>query len=67
MCDGDFATQADLFTGSLLGAYQASSVAVRVLVTNLQAADREQGYRPRVNMAAGDGTYKINRLDQVTS
>ena len=42
-------------------------VAVRVKVTNSQAADQEQGYRLRVNMAPADGTYKINRLDQVTS
>jgi Mce-associated membrane protein len=42
-------------------------VAVRVKVTNSAAADQEQGYRLRVNMAPEDGTYKINRLDQVTS
>ena len=42
-------------------------VAVRVKVSNSQAADQEQGYRLRVNMAPADGTYKINRLDQVTS
>lgn len=42
-------------------------VALRVKVTNSQAADQEQGYRLRVNMAPADGTYKINRLDQVTS
>jgi Mce-associated membrane protein len=42
-------------------------VAVRVKVTNTQAADQEQGYRLRVNMQPVDGTYKINRLDQVTS
>ena len=36
-------------------------VAVRVKVTNSQAADQEQGYRLRVNMAPADGTYKINR------
>ena len=42
-------------------------VAVRVKVTNTEAADQEQGYRLRVNMAPADGTYKINRLDQVTS
>jgi Mce-associated membrane protein len=42
-------------------------VAVRVKVTNSQAADQEQGYRLRVNMAPADGTYKISRLDQVTS
>ena len=42
-------------------------VAVRVKVTNSQAADQEQGYRLRVNMAPADGTYKIAKLDQVTS
>jgi Mce-associated membrane protein len=42
-------------------------VAVRVKVTNSQAADQEQGYRLRVNMAPADGTYKISRLDQVAS
>jgi Mce-associated membrane protein len=42
-------------------------VAMRVKVTNSQAANQEQGYRLRVNMAPADGTYKVNRLDQVTS
>jgi Mce-associated membrane protein len=42
-------------------------VAMRVKVTNSQAADQEQGYRLRVNMAPADGTYKISRLDQVAS
>jgi Mce-associated membrane protein len=42
-------------------------VAVRVKVTNADAADQEQGYRLRVKMAPADGTYKIARLDQVTS
>ena len=42
-------------------------VAVRVKVTNSEAADQEQGYRLRVQMAPADGTYKIARLDQVTS
>jgi Mce-associated membrane protein len=42
-------------------------VAVRVKVTNSQAADQEQGYRLRVQMAPADGTYKVARLDQVTS
>ena len=41
-------------------------VAVRVKVTNSEAADQEQGYRLRVNMAPDEGTYKIARLDQVT-
>lgn len=42
-------------------------VAVRVKVTNTQAADQEQGYRLRVKMAPADGTYKVAKLDQVTS
>jgi Mce-associated membrane protein len=42
-------------------------VAVRVKVTNSDAADQEQGYRLRVQMAPDDGTYKVARLDQVTS
>ena len=42
-------------------------VAVRVKVTNSDAADQEQGYRLRVRMAPADGTYKIAKLDQVTS
>ncbi len=42
-------------------------VAVRVKVTNSQAANQEQGYRLRVKMAPADGTYKVARLDQVTS
>jgi Mce-associated membrane protein len=42
-------------------------VAVRVKVTNSEAADQEQGYRLRLQMAPDDGTYKIAQLDQVTS
>ncbi len=42
-------------------------VAVRVKVTNSAIADQEQGYRLRVQMAPADGTYKISKLDQVTS
>jgi Mce-associated membrane protein len=42
-------------------------VAVRVKVTNSDAADQEQGYRLRVKMAQDEGTYKIARLDQVGS
>jgi Mce-associated membrane protein len=88
---GDFAVQANLFTGILVEAYQAADVAVkvsdlhgavekhnddgsvdvlvavRVKVTNSQAANQEQGYRLRVKMAPADGTYKVARLDQVTS
>ena len=42
-------------------------VAVRVKVTNTEAADQEQGYRLRVQMAQDAGKYKIARLDQVGS
>jgi Mce-associated membrane protein len=42
-------------------------VAVRVKVTNSDTADQEQGYRLRVQMVPEDGTYKVARLDQVTS
>ena len=42
-------------------------VAMRIKVTNSEAADQEQGYRLRVTMTPVDGTYKIARLDQVTS
>jgi Mce-associated membrane protein len=42
-------------------------VAVRVRVTNSESADQEQGYRLRVQMAPDEGTYKVARLDQVTS
>jgi len=40
---------------------------VRVKVTNSEAADQEQGYRLRLQMAPDEGTYKIAKLDQVTS
>jgi Mce-associated membrane protein len=42
-------------------------VAVRVKVTNSAAADQEVGYRLRAKMEQADGTYKVGRLDQVTS
>jgi Mce-associated membrane protein len=42
-------------------------VAVRVKVTNSDAADQEQGYRLRVQMLPEAGKYKIARLDQVGS
>ena len=42
-------------------------VAVRVKVTNSEVADQEQGYRLRLQMAPAEGTYKIAKLDQVTS
>jgi Mce-associated membrane protein len=41
-------------------------VAVRVKVSNSQAADQEQGYRLRVRMAQDGGAYKIAKLDQVS-
>jgi Mce-associated membrane protein len=42
-------------------------VAVRVKVSNSDAADQEQGYRLRVQMMPDEGKYKIARLDQVGS
>jgi Mce-associated membrane protein len=42
-------------------------VTFRVKVTNSQAPNQEQGYRLRVQMAPADGTYKVAKLDQVTS
>jgi Mce-associated membrane protein len=42
-------------------------VALRTKVTNTEAADREQGYRLRVQMAPADGTYKIADMKQVAS
>ena len=42
-------------------------VAVRVKVTNSDTAGQEQGYRLRVQMAPDAGTYKIARLDQVST
>lgn len=42
-------------------------VALRTKVTNTEAANQEQGYRLRVNMAPVDGTFKVAKLDQVTS
>ncbi|MDT5011802.1 MAG: Mce-associated rane protein [Mycobacterium sp.] len=42
-------------------------VAFRVKVSNMQAADQEQGYRLRVHMAPVDGTFKVAKLEQVTS
>jgi Mce-associated membrane protein len=40
-------------------------VAVRVKVTNTDAAGQDQGYRLRVQMAPDAGRYKIAKLDQV--
>jgi Mce-associated membrane protein len=42
-------------------------VTFRIKVTNSQASNQEQGYRLRVQMAPADGTYKVAKLDQVTS
>lgn len=42
-------------------------VALRTKVTNSEAANQEQGYRLRVTMTPADGTYKVSKLDQVTS
>ncbi|HME48656.1 hypothetical protein [Mycobacterium sp.] len=42
-------------------------VAVRVKVSNTEAQGQEQGYRLRVQMTPADGTYKIAKLDQVSS
>jgi Mce-associated membrane protein len=42
-------------------------VALRTKVTNSEAANREQGYRLRVQMAPADGTYKIADMKQVAS
>ena len=42
-------------------------VAVRVKVSNTDERDQEQGYRLRVQMTPMDGTYKIAKLDQVSS
>ena len=42
-------------------------VAVRVKVSNSDAADQEQGYRLRVQMTPEAGKFKIARLDQVGS
>ena len=88
---GDFAVQANLYSGMVVDVYQFANVAVqvsdlraavekhhddgsvdilvavRVKVTNSQAANQEQGYRLRVRMAPADGTYKVANLNQVTS
>ena len=42
-------------------------VAFRVKITNSAQKDKEVGYRMRAQMAPADGTYKIAKLDQVTS
>jgi Mce-associated membrane protein len=42
-------------------------VALRVKLSNSDVQEQETGYRLRVQMAPQDGTYKIARLDQVTT
>ncbi|MEZ0053431.1 Mce-associated membrane protein [Mycobacterium sp. MAA66] len=42
-------------------------VAVRVKITNSAQKDKEVGYRLRAQMAPVDGTYKVAKLDQVSS
>ncbi|MGE0217453.1 hypothetical protein [Mycolicibacterium sp.] len=42
-------------------------VAVRVKISNSEAADQQVGYRLRATMAFDEGQYRIARLDQVTS
>ena len=88
---GAFRTQATMYSGVLVEAYQAANVtvqvsdmraaverhdpngsvdvlvALRVKVTNSEAADQEQGYRLRVTMSPDEGRYRIANLEQVTS
>lgn len=42
-------------------------VAVRVRISNAEAADQQVGYRLRAVMAFDEGQYRIARLDQVNS
>lgn len=42
-------------------------VAVRVRISNSEAADQQVGYRLRAVMAFDEGQYRIARLDQVNS
>ncbi len=42
-------------------------VAVRVKISNSEAADQQVGYRLRATMAFDEGRYRIEKLDQVTS
>jgi Mce-associated membrane protein len=42
-------------------------VALRVKLSNAEVQEQETGYRLRVQMAPDNGTYKIARLDQVTT
>lgn len=88
---GDYSTQATLYSGVLVEAYQAANaqvevtdmqaaverhhgdgsmdvlVALRVKLSNNEVQQQETGYRLRVLMAPDNGTYKIARLDQVTT
>lgn len=42
-------------------------VAVRVRISNSEAADQQVGYRLRATMAFDEGQYRIAKLDQVNS
>ena len=42
-------------------------VAVRVRISNSEAADQQVGYRLRATMAFDEGKYRIAKLDQVNS
>ncbi|MDR3662854.1 MAG: hypothetical protein P4L86_21135 [Mycobacterium sp.] len=42
-------------------------VALRVKITNSAEKDKQVDYRMRAEMAPVDGTYKVSKLDQVTS
>jgi len=42
-------------------------IALRVKITNSQAANQQVGYRLRATMAFDEGQYRIAKLDQVTS
>ncbi len=42
-------------------------VAVRVRISNSEAADQQVGYRLRATMAYDEGQYRIAKLDQVNS
>ncbi|BBX19284.1 hypothetical protein CRI77_00185 [Mycolicibacterium duvalii] len=42
-------------------------VAVRVRITNAEAADQQVGYRLRATMAFDEGRYRIAEMEQVTS
>ena len=42
-------------------------VAVRVRISNSEAADQQVGYRLRATMAFDEGQYRIADLDQVNS